>query len=236
MKFRLGLMIVGSLLVSACSNQAGNAPQTSNKPATGPGGAAGIGGPMGSPPMGAASISEGSVVEARPVPVEAGVAKLTPENTKIGFVGTHAGEKPDPRTGGFEKFSGLAEVDADGKTLKSVSVEIETGSLWTQMPKLTAHLNSPDFFDTREYPAAKFESTQIAANGEGGQLTITGNLTLLTVTKEISFPANVTLSAEGLTLKAKFSIDRSEFGMDKLERVERTVSLTVVVGEKTQPQ
>jgi polyisoprenoid-binding protein YceI len=152
-------------------------------------------------------------------------------------VGTHAGNKPDPRTGGFTRFSGQAEVDSDGKTLKSVSVEIETGSLWTQMPPLTAHLNSPDFFDTREYPAAKFESTQIAADGDGGQLTITGNLTLLAATREVSFPANVTVSAEGLMLNAKFAIDRADFGMDKLvERVEKTVSLTVVIGEKTQPQ
>jgi polyisoprenoid-binding protein YceI len=236
-------MIVGSLFVAACSNQAGSAPQTSNKPATGGmaggTGATGVGGggPVGSASTGAATPNENSVAEARPVPLELGGAKLTPENTKIEFVGTHSGNKPDPRTGGFAKFSGAAEVDSDGKTLKSVSVEIETGSLWTQMPPLTAHLNSPDFFDTREYPAAKFESTQIAADGDAGQVTITGNLTLLAATREVSFPANVTISGEGLTLTAKFSIDRAEFGMDKLvERVEKTVSLTVVIGEKTQPQ
>ncbi|MBI5757620.1 MAG: YceI family protein [Planctomycetales bacterium] len=237
MRFSLGWMIVGSLLVSACSNQAGSAPATSSKPATGSSGGAGGGGPIGSTPTGAASPLESSDVDASPVPIELGVAKLTPENTKIEFVGTHTGNKPDPRTGGFAKFSGAAEVDSDGKTLKSVSVEIETGSLWTQMQPLTAHLNAPDFFDTREYPAAKFESTQIAADGDAGQVTITGNLTLLAATKEVSFPANVSISGEGLTLKAKFSIDRAEFGMDKLvERVEKTVSLTVVIGEKTQPQ
>lgn len=239
MRYSLGWMIVGSLLIAACSNQAVTAPQTSNKPANGQAGGAGLSGgaPMGYAPAGAAGPSENSDGDTKPVPVELGVAKLTPENTKIGFVGTHAGNKPDPRTGGFAKFSGQAEVDSDGKTLKSVSVEIETGSLWTQMPPLTAHLNSPDFFDTREYPAAKFESTSIAAGGDGGQLTITGNLTLLAATREVSFPANVTISAEGVTLKAKFDIDRAEFGMDKLvERVEKAVSLTVVIGEKTQPQ
>src|SRR5688572_29796372 len=76
---------------------------------------------------------------------------LGPENAKIQFVGTHVGPKPDPkaRTGGFERFTGEAVVDPASKTLKSVSIDIETASLWTQVGgKLTNHLNSEDFFDT----------------------------------------------------------------------------------------
>src|SRR5207247_1917380 len=100
------------------------------------------------------SAANDSGAAPKPVPIKSGVALLTPENSKIEFVGTHVGAKPDPRTGGFEKFTGRAEVDPATKTLKSLSVDIETGSLWTQFPMLTNHLNSPDFFDTREYPAA----------------------------------------------------------------------------------
>lgn len=177
-----------------------------------------------------------AVLAATPVPVSGGAATLSPDNTKIQFVGTHSGAKPDPRTGGFAKFKGKAEIDAATKTLKAVSVEIDTASLFTEIGKLTDHLKSPDFFEVREYPAAKFESTKIVA-GAAGKATITGMLSLHGVTKEISFPATVEVGEKGLTLKSEFSIDRTQFGMTFGEgKVEPKVSMTVIVGEKTTPK
>ena len=127
-------------------------------------------------------------------------------------------------------FSGKAEVDAEKKTLKSVAVEIETASLKTEFDKLTNHLNSPDFFDTREYPKAKFESTKITA-GKDGEHTITGKLTLLKTTKEISVPAKVAISDKGLTLHSIFKIDRLDYGVGiNQSGVERPVSLTITIG------
>jgi polyisoprenoid-binding protein YceI len=155
---------------------------------------------------------------------------LTPENTKIVFVGTHANKAPDPRTGRFEQFKGQVAVDADGQSLKAASVEIATDSLRTEFPKLTNHLRSVDFFDTRQHPTAKFESTRVVP-GENGQTMITGNLTLLGNTKEISFPATVNITDGGLNLKAEFTIDRTEFGMDKLQDgVEKAVNIKITVG------
>jgi len=173
---------------------------------------------------------------ATPVPVSGGAATLSPNNTKIQFVGTHSGAKPDPRTGGFAKFKGKAEIDAAKKTLKSVSVEIETASLFTEIQKLTDHLKSPDFFEVREYPKATFESTKVVA-GATGKATITGKLALHGVTKEISFPATIEVGEKGLTLKSEFSIDRTQFGMTFGKgKVEPKISMTVIIGEKTTPK
>jgi polyisoprenoid-binding protein YceI len=169
-------------------------------------------------------------VAAKPVAATDGVVTLSPENTKIQFEGFHSPRKPaDPHIGGFAKFSGQAVVDAD--KLKSVSVEIDTASLFTKIPKLTGHLKTADFFEVREYPTAKFESTKVAP-GEGGQTLITGNLTLHGVTKEIAIPATVAVTASGLVLTARYDLDRTEFGMT-YGGVEEKVPLTVVVGEKT---
>jgi Uncharacterized conserved protein len=174
---------------------------------------------------------------ATPVPVSGGNVTLSPDNTKIQFVGTHSPPKqPDPRRGGFAKFKGKVAVDAATKSLKSVSVEIDTASLFTEIDKLTTHLKSPDFFDVREYPKATFESTKITA-GEKGKATITGKLSLHGVTKEISFPATAEVGDKGLTLKSEFSIDRRQFDMKFGEgMVEPKVSMTVIVGEKTTPK
>ena len=177
---------------------------------------------------------------ATPVAVSGSSATLSPDNTKIQFVGTHSPPKqPDPRTGGFAKFKGKAEVDAATKSLKSVSVEIDTASLFTEIgEKLTNHLKSPDFFEVKAYPKATFESTKVTA-GEKGKAIITGKLSLHGVTKEISFPATVEVGEKGLTLTSEFSIDRTQFGMTYglVEGgVEPKVSMKVVVGEKTTPK
>jgi len=171
-----------------------------------------------------------------PVRVESDVATLGPDNTRIIFVGTHLGDKPDPRTGGFKSFSGKAEVDADTKMLKSVTLDIDAASLWTEFPMLTDHLKNADFFDVREHPKATFESTSLKAGEAGkGLYTLTGNLTLHGVTKEISCPAEITLTDEGLTVHSKFAIDRTEFGMNfGADKVEKNVALTVTIGAKTE--
>jgi polyisoprenoid-binding protein YceI len=198
-----------------------------------------IGDPAPADPLAAAPAAADSAAaappaaSAKPVPVSDGVVTLSPENTKIQFAGYHSPRKPgDPHIGGFAKFSGQAEVDSDGK-LKSVSVDIDTTSVFTPVPKLTDHLKTADFFEVREYPTAKFESTKIAP-GEGGETIITGNFTLHGVTKEISFPAKVEVTGSGLTLASKFDIDRNEFGMTYGKgQVEAKVPMTVVIGEKT---
>jgi polyisoprenoid-binding protein YceI len=166
------------------------------------------------------------------VPVQGGGAMLTPQNTKIEFVCAHVGARPDPRKGGFGKFSGKAQIDSAAKGLKALEVDIETASLWTEFDMLTTHLKSPDFFEVRRYPTARFVTTKIEP--AAGATMITGKLTLHGVTKEISFPATVEVSDSGLKLKSEFTIDRSQFGMNfDPKKVENKVSMTVVVGENS---
>lgn len=173
---------------------------------------------------------------AEPVPVAKGVATISAANSKITFVGTHSGEKPDPRTGGFAKFTGKVTVDPATKSLTAVTADIDTTSLFTAIPKLTDHLKTADFFEVREYPTAKFESTKVVP-GKDGAATVTGKLTLHGKTQEISFPATVSVTPEGVTLKSDFTINRGEFGMTYgAGKVDDKVSLSVVVGEKTQAQ
>ena len=202
----------------------------------GPGGP-GAGGPgAGGPGRGGPGAPAAPKADPVPVPVEAGIAKLAPETSSIGFIGTHAEGPPNPRTCGFEKFAGQIQFAEDNATIKSIVVDIDTESVWTEMQPLTTHLTSPDFFNAREFPQAKFVSTKIEPGADIGSYQVTGNLTLLAATKEISFPASVINDGKGLLLKAEFTIDRNEFGMDKLaDRVAKEVTIKVAVGEKTQP-
>jgi polyisoprenoid-binding protein YceI len=186
----------------------------------------------------AAADGEEAATDTTSASATEGEFAIGPENTKIGFVGTHVGAEPKPRTGGFEKFSGVAKLDADGK-IASVVVDIAADSLWTQHPPLTAHLNAPDFLDTREYPTAKFVTTkfEMVPNGPVGEdsVMVTGDLTLHGVTKEITFPAKLAVADGKPTLHAEFTLKRTEFGMDKkLDGVNDEVAMTIVIGEKTE--
>ena len=158
---------------------------------------------------------------------DANTVALTEANTKVEFIGVHVGDKPDPRKGSFAKLNGSAILDMG--TLKAVTVEFDTDSLTTELPPLTTHLKSPDFFDVKQHPTAKFESTTIEP-GADGKVNVTGNLTLLGVTKPITMPATVSTEG-GLKLTAEFSIDRTEFGMTFGEdKVEKIVAMTVTIG------
>jgi polyisoprenoid-binding protein YceI len=88
--------------------------------------------------------------------------------------------------------------------------------------KLQPHLISADFFDAAKYGTAKFEITKIepytptADNKsvvEGANYTVSGNLTLKDVTKNVTFPAKIEVTENGVTSKANFDIDRTQWNM-----------------------
>lgn len=187
-------------------------------------------------PKGKEAAGAGSETTETPA-TGAGEVALSPDNARIVFVCAHVGEKPDPRIGGFKNFSGKATFDPEAKELKSVVVDIDTKSIWTKFPDLTSHLKKPDFFDSDELPKASFKSTAIeVTDAATGAHTVTGDLTLHGVTKPVTFPATVSIDDKGLTLKSEFTIDRTEFDMNYgTDKVEKEVALTIVIGEKTDP-
>ncbi|MEO6730405.1 MAG: YceI family protein [Ferruginibacter sp.] len=95
----------------------------------------------------------------------------------------------------------------------------------TNKNKLEGHLKSPDFLDVAKYPTAKFEITGVepfkydSATMKNVVLknathTIKGNLTLKDSTKNVTFPAIVTISDNNVTANADFNIDRTEWGLN----------------------
>ncbi len=173
---------------------------------------------------------EGSTMKS--VAFSSGVATLTPQNSKIEFIGTHVGDDPKPRLGGFKNFKGEVKLAADN-SVEAINLEIDVKSLWTQFNKLTTHLNNADFFETNKYPYAKFVSSRVTAGEKGMQ--VTGNLTLHGTTKEISFPVKGKLDQSGVVMVSEFKLDRTMFGMDKMTSgVEKMVSLKFVVGQPTE--
>jgi polyisoprenoid-binding protein YceI len=131
--------------------------------------------------------------------------------SKVQFVGAKVTKKHD---GSVDTFSGVVQLVDNDPTKSSVQGELDLTSLTTDDAKLTKHLQSPDFFDVEKFPKAKFKSTSIKAGGENNAShTVTGNLELHGVTKQISFPARIKHNAESVQVEAEFAINRKDFGI-----------------------
>jgi len=136
---------------------------------------------------------------------------ITPQNSKIEFIGSKVTGK---QNGSFGEFSG--QIDYAGSPENSrVNITIKTDSITTDAADLTKHLKTADFFDVAKFPEATFVSTAIKAGGEKGAThTVTGNLTLHGVTKAITFPATINVTPDAATVESSFSINRKDFGIN----------------------
>lgn len=188
----------------------------------------------------ASAQEEGKQVEEKPQPVpvaiENHVAKISAANTSLEFIGTHVGDDPMPRLGGFRNFEGKITLNDDHSELKSIEVEFDIKSIWTEFDDLTSHLMNADFFEADKYPTAKFTGSRILA-GDNGIVTVNGELTMHGKTSELCFDCTPVISDKGLVLHGKFTLDRTNFGMDKMTNgVEPVVSIEVQVGLPTSPR
>ena len=90
-------------------------------------------------------------------------------------------------TGRFDDFSGTFTFDEANPQASKVKVVVNTDSVNSNQAERDKHLRNKDFLDTAQFPKATFESTSVKLNGD--KATITGNLTLHGVTKEIAIEA-----------------------------------------------
>lgn len=136
---------------------------------------------------------------------------ITAANSTVTFIGSKVTGKHE---GGFAMFSGTVDLVNGKPEESSVSVDIETSSIFADDPKLTDHLKSPDFFDVAKFPKATFKSTKLAPSNKAGyNYDVTGDLELHGQTKSVTFPATITVAEDSVTVLAGFTINRKDFGI-----------------------
>ena len=90
--------------------------------------------------------------------------------------------------GRFDKFDGTFSYDDKAPDKSSVKVEIDTASVNSNHAERDKHLRGADFLDVAQFPKATFVSKSVKPAGDG-KATITGDLTLRGVTKEVVIDA-----------------------------------------------
>jgi len=126
----------------------------------------------------------------------------------------------EPRFG--KMYAKTAEILVNNGAVTNASIEVDMTTLTVEnfgddaetTAKLTGHLLSPDLFNTEVYPTSKFELTSITEGTGEYDSSITGNLTILDVTKSITFNANVTVSESEVSVVSEdFAINRQDWGI-----------------------
>lgn len=107
----------------------------------------------------------------------------------------------------------------DGTKLKGGAFDIDLKSITVTditdkdgNAKLVGHLKGEDFFAADKFPKSTFVITS-ATPKDKENYEIAGKLTIRGVSREIKFPAVVTIDSKKATAKAKITINRTDFGI-----------------------
>ena len=188
--FSLSPILVASMLivVSGCKNPAEGVPEAK------------IETPTDKQNAGSDAPTSSTVANGRKYPLGSGSSV---EFTGSKVTGSHSG--------GFKSVAGAFTSDGTPENT-SLSVTVDVASMWSDSDRLTKHLSSPDFLDIKKFTSATFRSTAITP--QGGQFSVSGDLSMHGATQRLSFPASITITADEIKANAEFVIKRFDFGIN----------------------
>lgn len=153
-----------------------------------------------------------------PVFVKADTYEITAGSSYVTFEVLHF--KVTNAQGRFDDFTGSVEIDGDDASTAKIAIEIKSESVNTGNAKRDDHLRNPDFFNSKEFPTISFKSTNVGVTDKKDTYALTGDLTMLGQTKEITAefvfmgtgkgPRDADIAGGEATLMIK----RSDFGMN----------------------
>ena len=143
----------------------------------------------------------------------AGTWNLDPVHSRVDFevsylAGTFKGE--------FHEIGAELAVEAERASLEGTA---KVASVDVRDENLSAHLQSPDFFDAERHPELRFAAQEIRLGGDG-KVSIDGELTIKGVTKPVAVTGTGTAPIadpygnDRIGLNLTTTIDRTDYGVD----------------------
>lgn len=121
--------------------------------------------------------------------------------------------------GAFTNVKGTVQFDDKDITKSNVDVTIDANSVDTRVAARDKDLRSDHFFDVEHFPSITFKSTKVEQSAPG-RLSVTGNLTIHGVTKEVVLDVDGPSSAvkdpwgnQRMGLNSTATINRKDFGI-----------------------
>ena len=154
-----------------------------------------------------------------PAEVQAGTYKLDPGHGKITWKVNHLGFST--YIGQFINVSADLTLDPANPSASTLTATVPLTDVAPNDDALKGHLQTPDFFDTAQFPTATFVAKSIVVDRDDPtEAEVTGDLTLRGVTRSVTLDVefNQAGPSMGNTYKVGFDgeakIRRSDFGIN----------------------
>jgi polyisoprenoid-binding protein YceI len=121
--------------------------------------------------------------------------------------------------GRFDKYTASFAYDEAAPEKSSAEFTIDAASVSTANEKRDGHLRGPDFFNVEKFPTLTFKSTKIEKTEQKSVYKVTGDFTMLGVTKPLTVSVEVVgVGPDGFgNTKGGFQVtgvlNRKDFGM-----------------------
>jgi polyisoprenoid-binding protein YceI len=114
--------------------------------------------------------------------------------------------------GSFTGIKGTINFDPQNLANAHFDVDIDANTVNTDNSLRDGHLRGESYFDVKNHPGIRLESTKIEVE-KTGSFVFTGKLTIKNTTQNISFPFTATSTTDGYRFKGTFKIKRKDFGV-----------------------
>ena len=133
--------------------------------------------------------------------------KLVPAQSEISFTSKQMGVPVD---GKFRKFDAQVAFDPKKPEAAKIGFTIDLGSASIGTAETEAELAKPDWFNTKLFPQASFQSASAKATGPG-KFEVAGKLTIKGASQNVVVPVTVAQAGGTTTATGSFAIKRLDF-------------------------
>jgi polyisoprenoid-binding protein YceI len=127
-------------------------------------------------------------------------------------------------SGKFSNLKGRVSLSLDSNKVNGFDLVIDVNSLELEIPGMTKHAKSSDFFDVTSFPTITFFGDSVTNSSDS--YTVHGTMTSKGTSKAMSIPFKISeVKGETFTINATFKIIRSEFQIGAADAVSDEVTI-----------
>lgn len=133
--------------------------------------------------------------------------QVVPGQSEIAFTSKQMGVPVD---GKFRKFDAQVAFDPKKPETAKIAFTIDLASVSLGVAETEAEIAKPDWFDTKKFPQASFQSSAVKAAGPG-KYEVAGKLTIKGASQNVVVPVAIAQSGAATTASGAFAIKRLDF-------------------------
>jgi len=134
-------------------------------------------------------------------------ARVVPAQSEIAFTSKQMGVPVDGR---FRKFDAQVAFDPKAPAAAKIGFTIDLASVALGAAEVETEVAKPDWFDTKAFPQASFQSSAVKAVGPG-RFEVAGKLSIKGASRDLVVPVTLAQAGGNTTASGSFSIKRLDY-------------------------